>query len=325
MSQASNVQHGRWWTRKKGGQVSSPLIVGQFSPGGDSSSRPAVRLEEGSLSTKAPRTSGQNSCKPNHVAPIVFRRDMVSFEPKLLKETERRRVPTAYRRPEPPPPSCDRGVEHRAGRLSRIAASVCPLKQLVGDLGLIDRRAADDQSAIFDEIALKAAGDGKQRDPGLCCRSELGGDSFPDVRHAWYPIAPFRDESSVFVDIGLVPRPQRQPLRAEVERHRLIIRHRASVSMSLNHRLLAELGARSRKVLRSGPKTHPLFVGVLSSGPERRSRLELASAHRWWDATRAGDVRTRGYGIVAARPWPDRSTGAHTQNDGTSGDVCEGR
>jgi len=67
-------------------------------------------------------TSGQHSCKPNHLVRVVFRRDMVAFEPKLLEDAERRCVLTAYCRPESRPPSCDRGVEDRTGRLSRIAA-----------------------------------------------------------------------------------------------------------------------------------------------------------------------------------------------------------
>ena len=34
------------------------------------------------------QSSGQHSCKPNHFAPVVFRRDMVAYERKLLEDTE---------------------------------------------------------------------------------------------------------------------------------------------------------------------------------------------------------------------------------------------
>jgi mannose-6-phosphate isomerase len=120
--------------------------------------------------------------------PAVFRRDMVAVEPKLVEHTERRCVPAVYRRPEPGPPGCDRGVEHGTGCLSRVTASVRALKKLIGDLGLVDGRAADDESAISDEVAFNPAFNRKQRDAGQCRRGELDRDAFPDVLHGGHAI-----------------------------------------------------------------------------------------------------------------------------------------
>ncbi len=70
-------------------------------------------------------SSGQRSSKPDHLFPVVLRRDMVTFEAKLLEDAERRCVPTAHRRPESRPPSRDGGAEDRTSRLGRVAAPVC--------------------------------------------------------------------------------------------------------------------------------------------------------------------------------------------------------
>jgi hypothetical protein len=38
-------------------------------------------------------------------------------------------------------------------------------ERLVGDLGLVQARPADDQPAVSDEVTLDAAANGQQRDP----------------------------------------------------------------------------------------------------------------------------------------------------------------
>jgi hypothetical protein len=52
-------------------------------------------------------------------------------------------------------------------------------------------------------------------------------------------------------------------------------------------------------------------------GNEPKPLLEVvAAARRWWDAMFAGDERTRGHGIVAAGPWPNRPTDGNSRRDG---------
>ena len=102
--------------------------------------------------------------------------------------------------------------------------------QFVGDLRFVDRGTAHDQSAIPDNVAFGAARGGKQRDPRPCGRSSLGTDPLLNTLHGRHFAAPFGNERSVCVDVGIRPRPKDQSLRFEMAHHRLVVRHRVIIS-----------------------------------------------------------------------------------------------
>jgi hypothetical protein len=78
---------------------------------------------------------------------------MISYKSELFEHTEGRRIPAADGRPQPLTPGRRRAPEHCASGLGGVAIAVRPSSQLKSNLGLLDTRSANAQSAVSDEVA----------------------------------------------------------------------------------------------------------------------------------------------------------------------------
>src|SRR5580658_3852184 len=170
--------------------------------------------------------SRQRAREPHKFAAVVY---VIPLETELLKDTERWRVPCTDSRPEPFAPCRYRGIEHRASRLSGVAAPMRTLEQLIRDLRLLNGGAADDQPAIADEVAFVTAPDGQQGDPRCRRCRELPRDVFPGALNRRRPVTAFGVKDAELIGVRLGPWLQSQPLGLKVDWHRLVRMHGPSL------------------------------------------------------------------------------------------------
>ena len=114
-----------------------------------------------------------------------------------------------------------RGSHEGLRRFRRIAVSVEPPKQLVGDLRFVQAATPDDEGAVADHVAFRATTDREGTDPDLEREIPESREARRRLFERRHVLPTFGDQLAIPGCVALVAKPEGQPLGLDGERHRL--------------------------------------------------------------------------------------------------------